>query len=251
MFLGRFRYGEGKDFFGFVEGEEVIKVDTKEKFALKDLQLLPPCVPTKIIGIGLNYKEHAKELGMSLPEEPLFFFKPPSAVIGHLQTIVLPPESKEVHYEGELAIVIGKYIHRPKSMTEVREAILGYTCFNDVTARDLQRKDGQWSRAKSFDTFAPLGPFIRVDIKEPENLKIETLVNGEIKQQGYTSDLIFHPFELVRFISNIMTLYPGDVIATGTPPGVGPLKPGDVVEVRIEKIGRLINKVVGETQTIS
>ena len=247
MFLGRFRSKTQEDFFGFIEGDQVIRVNSKERYPLSELKILPPTVATKIIGIGLNYRDHAKELGMEIPKEPLFFFKPPSAVIAHLEEIVLPIQSREVHYEGELAIVIGKRIHKPKNINEIKEAILGYTCFNDVTARDLQKKDIQWTRSKSFDTFAPVGPFIRVDIKEPGHWKIETLVNGEVKQSSYTSELIFHPFELVKFLANIMTLNPGDIIATGTPPGVGKLKDGDVVEVKIETIGSLINKVVSET----
>ena len=244
MFIGRFSSPRDGEFFAFVEGDVVVRVDNQKSYPLKELKILPPSVPTKIIGIGLNYRDHAKELGMDLPEEPLFFFKPPSAVIAHLQEIVLPPQSHEVHYEGELAIVIGKPIYKPKNMAQIKDAILGYTCFNDVTARDLQRKDGQWARAKGFNTFAPFGPFIRVDIKDPIGLKIETLVNGEVKQSSYTYELIFHPFELIKFLADIMTLNPGDVIATGTPPGVGKLEEGDVVEVRIEHIGSLVNKVV-------
>ncbi len=244
MFLGRFRSAMEGEFFGFIEGDTVIRVGDQKSFPLSALKILPPCMPTKIIGIGLNYRDHARELGMELPKEPLFFFKPPSAAIAHMEEIILPPQSNEVHYEGELAIVIGKYIYKPRNLAQIKEAILGYTCFNDVTARDLQRKDGQWARAKSFNTFAPFGPFIRVDIKDPEGLKIETLVNGEVKQSSYTSELIFHPFELVKFLANIMTLNPGDVIATGTPPGVGRLQEGDVVEVKIEHIGSLVNKVI-------
>lgn len=251
MKIGRFQKGE-RVFFGVVLDSEVIEIPEayspdripsyEEVHELKSLKILAPVWPTKIIGVGLNYKEHAKELGLSLPKEPLFFFKPPSAVIGPEEIIYLPPESKEVHYEGELAVVIGKKLYRPKSYEEVEKAIFGYTCFNDVTARDLQKKDFQWSRCKSFDTFAPLGPFIETNLN-PLNLKIETYVNGELKQISSTSELLFNPYELVKFIAHIMTLYPGDIIATGTPPGVGALKDGDVVEIKIEGIGILRNYV--------
>ncbi len=251
MKIGRFQKGE-RFFFGIVIDSEVIEIpetcfsDRVYSFnkvhELKNLKVLPPVLPTKIIAVGLNYKDHAKELGLPLPKEPIFFLKPPSAVIGPEETIYLPPESKEVHYEGELAIVIGKKLYRPRFYKEIEEAILGYTCFNDVTARDLQIRDSQWSRSKSFDTFAPLGPFIETKL-DPLNLKIETYVNGKLKQSSSTSELIFNPFDLIKFIANIMTLYPGDIIATGTPPGVGPLKDGDVVEVKIEGIGILRNYV--------
>ena len=163
-------------------------------------------------------------------------------MIGPEEYIILPPESKEIHYEGELAIVIGKPIYRPKDFKEIESAILGYTCFNDVTARDLQRKDEQWTRSKSFNTFAPIGPFIETEL-DPSSLKIETKVNGKIKQSSSTKEFIFDVFYLVKFISNIMTLYPGDIIATGTPPGVGELKEGDIVEVSIENVGVLKNFV--------
>jgi 2-keto-4-pentenoate hydratase/2-oxohepta-3-ene-1,7-dioic acid hydratase in catechol pathway len=179
---------------------------------------------------------------MHLPEDPIIFIKPPSAAIGPGGEIIYPSSSKHVDYEGELAVVIGK---RAKNISSsfASDYILGYTCFNDVTARDLQQKDGQWTRAKSFDTFAPLGPWI-ADI-DPSELDIRTRVNGIFKQDSNTSDLIFSVPRLVEFISQIMTLEPGDVIATGTPPGVGPLKSGDVVEIEIEGIGVLRNFVRG------
>jgi len=248
MKIGRFFY-ENKPFFGIVKGEKVFKIEspfslieTGEEYLLKEVKILSPVIPSKIVAVGLNYRDHAKELGMKIPDEPIIFLKPPTAVIGPEEDIVLPPESKEVHYEGELAVVIGKEIYRPKNFKEVESAILGYTCFNDVTARDLQRKDGQWTRSKSFNTFAPLGPFIETEL-DPGNLHIETRVNGEIRQKSSTKELIFNVFELVSFISNIMTLFPGDIIATGTPPGVGVLKEGDIVEVFIEGIGTLRNGV--------
>ena len=206
-----------------------------------DLKILSPCVPSKIIAIGLNYRSHAEELGMALPEDPLVFMKPPSAVIGPDEEIIYPEMSSQVDYEGELAVIIGK---KCKSVTEEdsEKYIVGYTCFNDVTARDLQRKDVQFTRAKGFDTFAPMGPFIETDIN-PCNVKIETFLNGEKKQFGSTSDLIFSVKTLVSFLSKIMTLWPGDIIATGTPSGIGAMKRGDVVEVRIEGVGSLRNRV--------
>ncbi len=241
--IGRFQR-EDKSFYGLILGNRVLNLNPgeKEEYLLKDLKILPPTLPTKIIGVGLNYRDHAEELKMSLPQEPLIFLKAPTAVIGPEDYIFLPPESNNVHYEGELAIVIGKELYRPKNFKEVETAILGYTCFNDITARDLQQRDGQWSRAKSFNTFAPIGPFIVKDL-DLSDLKIETRVNGKVVQHSSTKELLFKPLDLVYFISNIMTLLPGDVIATGTPPGVSPLKPGDTIEVEIEGIGVLRNYV--------
>jgi 2-keto-4-pentenoate hydratase/2-oxohepta-3-ene-1,7-dioic acid hydratase in catechol pathway len=215
-------------------------ISSGEVLALEDVELLAPCQPSKIVCVGLNYTKHARELKMELPTEPILFLKPPSAVLAPGKEIVYPPSSQQMDYEGELAVVMGK---RCKSVpvAEAEKYILGYTCFNDVTARDLQRKDGQWTRAKSFDTFAPFGPWIaKID---PSNAAIQTRVNGEVKQKSSTSDLIFGVPKLVEFISGIMTLEPGDVIATGTPPGVGPLQKGDEVEVEIEGIGVLRNFV--------
>jgi 2-keto-4-pentenoate hydratase/2-oxohepta-3-ene-1,7-dioic acid hydratase in catechol pathway len=197
--------------------------------------------PTKIIAIGLNYLDHAKELNMDIPEYPLIFMKPPTAVIGDGEIIIYPPQTQELHYEGELGIVIGKKA-RNISIEASKQYIAGYTCSNDVTARDLQRLDGQWTRSKSFDTFCPLGPRIVKNI-DPTNLAITTRVNGVTKQSSNTNQMIFNAYKLVSFISAIMTLLPGDVISTGTPPGVGELKVGDVVEVEIEGIGILRNTV--------
>ncbi len=197
--------------------------------------------PTKIIAIGLNYLDHAKELNMEIPEYPLIFMKPPTAVIGDGEMIIYPPQTQELHYEGELGIVIGKKA-RNVSVEEAKDCIAGYTCSNDVTARDLQRLDGQWTRSKSFDTFCPLGPRIVKNI-DPTNLAITTRVNGVTKQSSNTNQMIFNAYNLVSFISAIMTLLPGDVISTGTPPGVGELQVGDVVEVEIEGIGILRNTV--------
>jgi 2-keto-4-pentenoate hydratase/2-oxohepta-3-ene-1,7-dioic acid hydratase in catechol pathway len=199
--------------------------------------------PSKIIAVGLNYYDHAKELKMSIPKYPLIFIKPPTTVIRNNEAIVYPQQSSEVHYEGELAVIIGNRA-RNISVRDASSHIKGYTCANDVTARDLQREDGQWTRAKSFDTFCPLGPEIVSD-PDPCNLDIRTRVNGVEKQCSNTKNMIFNVFELVSFISGIMTLLPGDVIITGTPPGVGSIEPGDTVEVEIEGIGILRNTVAG------
>ncbi len=225
-----------------IEGDIFSKYQvTETKHALCDLKILSPCVPTKIIAIGLNYRSHAAELGMALPEDPMVFMKPPTAVIGPDEEIIYPGMSSQVDYEGELAVVIGKKC-RFVTEEDSEKYIAGYTCFNDVTARDLQKKDVQFTRAKGFDSFAPMGPFIETDIN-PCNVKIETFLNGEKKQSGNTNDLIFPVRTIVSFLSKIMTLCPGDIIATGTPGGIGPMKRGDVVEVRIEGVGTLQNKV--------
>ena len=200
--------------------------------------------PSKVIAIGLNYYDHARELKMPVPDHPIMFMKPSTAVIKNGGAIIYPRQSKNVHYEGELAIVIGKKA-RNILKSEAAKYIKGYTCANDVTARDIQNIDGQWTRAKSFDTFCPLGPKIVTDI-DPANLNICTRVNGRTKQNSNTKNMIFDVYELVSFVSSVMTLLPGDVIITGTPPGVGPLNVGDTVEVEIEGIGILKNKVVKE-----
>jgi 2-keto-4-pentenoate hydratase/2-oxohepta-3-ene-1,7-dioic acid hydratase in catechol pathway len=197
--------------------------------------------PTKIIAIGLNYYDHAQELNMKIPGYPLPFLKPPTAVIGDGETIIYPPQTQELHYEGELGVIIGKKA-KNISVNDAKHYVAGYTCANDVTARDLQRLDGQWTRSKSFDTFCPLGPRIVKDI-DTANLVISSRVNGVIKQNSNTNQMIFNAFELVSFVSFIMTLLPGDVIITGTPPGVGELRVGDVVEIEIEGIGILKNQV--------
>jgi len=197
--------------------------------------------PTKIIAIGLNYHDHAKELNMAVPDYPLIFLKPPSSVIESGEAIIYPPQTEELHYEGELAIVIKEKV-RNVSPGEAAQYIAGYSCANDVTARDLQRKDGQWSRSKSFDTFSPLGPRITSDI-DPRNSEIMTRVNGVIRQHSNTRNMVFDVYELVSFVSGIMTLMPGDVIITGTPPGVGSIQVGDEVEIEIEGIGILRNTV--------
>ena len=201
-----------------------------------------PPLPSKIVAVGRNYREHAKELGHVAPEEePILFLKAPSALLVNGGDIVLPPESARVDYEGELALVIGQTI---KKWPEDRwmEALAGVCCANDVTARDLQKKDGQWARAKSFDTFCPIGPEIVAGL-DPSDLAIQTRVNGAVKQSSRTSEMVFSPAFLVAYVSRMMTLLPGDLILTGTPAGIGPLAEGDVVEIEIEKIGTLKNRV--------
>jgi 2-keto-4-pentenoate hydratase/2-oxohepta-3-ene-1,7-dioic acid hydratase in catechol pathway len=208
---------------------------------LSEARLLAPCEPSKIVAVGLNYRDHAEELNMKLPEDPLLFLKPSSSVIGPGDTIIMPRQSARVDYEAELAIVIGIEA-KGVSEKDAGKFILGYTCLNDVTARDLQNKDGQWTRAKGFDTFCPLGPWIETEL-DPFDLKIDLLLNGQSKQSSRTSNMIFNPFKLVEFISGVMTLFPGDVIATGTTSGIGPMCDGDTVEVRIESLGSLVNRV--------
>lgn len=214
---------------------------TGEIIALADARLLAPCEPGKIICVGLNYKSHAAEVGLSLPVEPLIFLKPASAVIGPLDAIELPAVSARVDFEAELAVVIGRRA-RFVVQKDTDLYIWGYTCANDVTARDLQKKDGQWTRAKSFDTFLPLGPWIETEL-ETADLEISLRQNGSLRQHSRTSDLIFSVPLLVSFISEIMTLLPGDVIITGTPAGIGPISPGDCVEISIDGIGTLTNTV--------
>jgi 2-keto-4-pentenoate hydratase/2-oxohepta-3-ene-1,7-dioic acid hydratase in catechol pathway len=215
---------------------------THNYYRPNNMRILAPCLPSKIIALGVNYRSHGEEMSHRIPVEPLIFLKPPTAVIGHEENIVYPPSSERVDYEGELGVVI-KSVARNVARAKAAEYILGYTCFNDVTARDLQAKDKQWTRAKSFDTFAPIGPCIETEL-DPSNLALETRLNGTVKQKTSTSELIFPVDELVSFISHVMTLNPGDIIATGTPSGVGPMLPGDIVEVTIEGIGTLRNYVV-------
>lgn len=242
--LGRFKYGD-EIFYGEVKEEKIIVDRTLywDTFLLSDVQVLPPTMPGKIICVGLNYRDHARELNMSLPGSPVIFLKPPSAVISSNANIVYPESTKHVDYEAELAVIIGKRCKNIRA-EDVHSIIMGYTCFNDVTARDLQKKDGQWTRSKSFDTFAPIGPYIAEPGLDISDLMIRTRVNGKLKQDSSTRNLIFTVPELIQFISGIMTLERGDVIATGTPAGVGELHVGDEVEVDIEDIGVLKNTVV-------
>jgi len=238
--------------YGIIEGDYFYPLEsspfldsslrkTGESLKMKDLRLLPPCEPSKIVAVGLNYKSHAEEMKKELPDEPIIFLKPSTAVIGHNDFIVLPENYKRVDYECELGVIIGRKAKNVK-VHEAKDFIFGYTCFNDVTERYNQKKDGQWTRAKGYDTFAPIGPWIETEC-EPSSLNIYTILNGEIVQSGNTKDLIFSVEELISFISSVMTLLPGDVIATGTPAGIGSLKEGDTVEIKIDNIGILTNFV--------
>uniref|UniRef100_A0A7V4G8F2 FAA hydrolase family protein n=1 Tax=Desulfobacca acetoxidans TaxID=60893 RepID=A0A7V4G8F2_9BACT len=246
----------GRVGYGLLEGEKISVLwntpfdegwanTTGEVLSLGEASLLAPCEPSKIVALALNYRDHAAEFGRAVPEEPLIFLKPSTAVIGPEADIVHPARSRRVDYEAELGVVMGKTARRVPP-ERAMEYILGYTCVNDVTARDLQKKDGLFTRAKGFDTFAPLGPWIETDLADPGNLAVEAYVNGERRQQGNTRDMVFGVAQLIAFISGIMTLLPGDVIATGTPAGVGPVRPGDVVEIRVEGIGTLRNRVIAE-----
>jgi 2-keto-4-pentenoate hydratase/2-oxohepta-3-ene-1,7-dioic acid hydratase in catechol pathway len=211
--------------------------------SLADAALLTPVEPSKIVCVGRNYREHAAELENEAPVEPLIFFKPPSALIGPGQTIVRPKISARVDHEAELGVVIGKRCRNLKADEDVRPYILGYTCVNDVTARDLQKKDGQWTRGKGFDTFCPVGPVV-VDALDPwAGVDVEARVNGQVKQQGNTRDFIFSVDAVIRYIAQVMTLLPGDLIATGTPSGVGPLVAGDKAEITVAGVGSLQNLV--------
>jgi len=213
-------------------------------YKLDKVRLLAPCLPSKIVCLGLNHRSHVEEFKLPMPSVPLIFLKPSTAVIGPDDKIILPRGWKRIDYEGELSVVIGR---KAKDVPEeaAKKYVLGYTCFNDVSDRHAQAADGQWSRAKGYDTFAPTGPWIETEAN-PDNLKLETYLNGELRQSASTSDLIFGICKLISFISSVMTLLPGDVIATGTPSGVGPLNPGDVAEVKIQKIGTLRNFVVAQ-----
>ncbi|MFZ5644399.1 MAG: fumarylacetoacetate hydrolase family protein [Bacillota bacterium] len=246
--IGRFSH-EGKTIFGIVEEDRVVEISdpllsknlTGREFGPEELKILAPCLPGKAVCVGLNYRSHALEMGHDLPDEPILFLKPSTAVISPGEYIVYPDMTERVDYEAELAVVIGS-VCKNVVPEEAHRYILGYTCANDVTARDLQQKDGQWTRAKSFDTFLPLGPYIVTGLN-PDRLDIALYLNGELKQKSNTSDLIFKAGELVSFISRVMTLIPGDVILTGTPAGIGPMKGGDTVKVVIENIGALSNTV--------
>ena len=257
MRLVRFSYA-GKKNYGVLTGDTVRglqgspftrfnpnspQVFDGTAYILSQVQLLSPCLPSKIVCLGLNYRSHIEEMKLPMPSVPLIFLKPSTSVTGPEDKIILPPDWNRIDFEGELGVVIGK---KAKDVPEKNawEYVLGYTCFNDVSDRIAQAADGQWTRAKGYDTFAPMGPCIETEIK-PDNLKIETYLNGEVRQSASTGDLLFGVSRLINFISGVMTLMPGDVIATGTPSGVGPMKPGDVVEVKIENIGTLKNFVTG------
>lgn len=244
---------KGKARIGIIEGEQIRAVkgslDTyweieDEVYPLAEVQLLAPCVPKQIICVGLNYPAHAEEINMSVPTEPVIFSKASHTVIGPEAAIIYPHQSKHVIYEAELGIVIKKKL-KNISPEEAHKYILGYTCANDVTARDLQLADGQWLRSKSFDTFCPLGPWLETDL-DPQDLAIKLYCNGELKQNARTSDMVYNPYEIVSYISKSMTLDAGDLILTGTPYGNGEMHLGDEVIVEIEGIGSLRNTVKGE-----
>src|SRR5256885_13305868 len=228
---------------GDVEGLRTRRI---EPIAIEEAALLPPVCPSKIVCVGRNYREHAAELGNEVPTEPLIFLKPPSSLLAPGGSIRRPRISERTDYEGELGVVISKPCHKISTEEDVRPYILGYTCVNDFTARDLQNKDDQWTRAKGFDTFCPVGPLVTNEIDPWAGVGVEIRVNGAIRQQGNTRDFIFGLDVLVCFISQVMTLFPGDLIATGTPKGVGPVVAGDVIEVSVEGVGTLKNVVVDE-----
>ncbi len=242
---------DNKTRYGILDGESIQGIEgkpfrsikpTAQYYKLSKVKLLSPCLPSKIVALGLNYRAHAEESKMPLPNAPLIFLKPSTAVIGPEDNIVYPPSSHRVDYEGELGVVIKKPAWQV-SVADALDYVLGYTCFNDTTARDLQSSDGQWTRGKGFNTFAAVGPGIETEL-DPGNVVLETYLNGKRKQHTNTNDLIYPIPVLISFISNVMTLLPGDIIATGTPSGIGPMQPGDTVEIKIEPIGTLRNYVV-------
>jgi 2-keto-4-pentenoate hydratase/2-oxohepta-3-ene-1,7-dioic acid hydratase in catechol pathway len=229
---GRWRLVEGDVFGTFTEGEEIARDESP---------LLAPVQPSKIVCVGLNYRDHAAEQGKALPEEPLIFIKPSTSVIGHGETILAPEWAGRVDHEAELGVVIGRTA-RDVRAARAYDYILGLTCVNDVTARELQNRDGQYTRSKGFDTFAPIGPAIAVGL-DGRDLRVQGFVNGQVRQDSRTRELIFTIPEVVQFISSVMTLLPGDIIATGTPSGIGPIRPGDQVTVHVEGVGALTNPV--------
>ncbi len=243
---------DGRPAVGVADGDRIARYDGPDALHLGNrieedprpvasLTFLPPVTPSKIVAVGRNYADHAKELGNEAPSEPIIFLKPPTALLPPNGTIVRPPQSQRVDFEGELAIVIGREA-KNVAAANWRDYVLGFTCANDVTARDLQKKDVQFTRGKSFDTFLPLGPCIETDL-DPAALALTTRVNGDVRQDGNTHDMIFSCAVIIEFITSVMTLLPGDVILTGTPAGVGPLAKGDSVEVTIAGIGTLRNAV--------
>ncbi len=251
MRLLRFRHGDRIATGVADTGDDTVRVlagtffedplPTGEELALDELHLLAPVLPSKLVCVGKNYAAHAAEFGMTVPEEPLLFLKPSTAVIGPNDPITLLPVSNRVDYEGELAVVIGRLARNIRA-EEAYKVILGYTCANDVTLRDLQKTDDQWARAKGFDGSAPLGPWIETDI-DPNDAAVETRLNGEVRQQGRTTEMVYGVATLIEYITAFMTLLPGDVLLTGTPEGVGPLAAGDMVEVEVEGAGVLANTV--------
>lgn len=247
----RYQYGSEAPHYGWLLNEEVGMIDgdlfsgeyrrMETSLQLASVRLLPPVLPGKIIAVGRNYVDHAREQNAEVPSYPLLFLKAPSSVIGYKDSILLPPQSDRVDYEAELAVVIGKK-GRWLTSENAMECVFGYTAANDVTARDLQEKDGQWTRSKGFDTFCPLGPWIETEL-DPADCLISCRVNGQMRQMSSTREMVFSVSQLLVFISSIMTLNPGDVILTGTPSGIGPLAKDDMVEVEVEGIGILKNSV--------
>jgi 2-keto-4-pentenoate hydratase/2-oxohepta-3-ene-1,7-dioic acid hydratase in catechol pathway len=244
---------DGQMSFGVLEGETIAAITphpfapfeySGERLAPDEVRLLAPVLPTKVVAVGKNYADHAKEMGDDVPEEPIIFLKPSTSVVGPGDPIIYPAGVDRVDFEGELAVIVGKMARRLDEATAL-QVVLGFTCANDVTARNLQASDGQWTRAKGFDTFCPLGPWIETDL-DSSDLAVRTLVNDEQRQSSRTSMLVISVARLLAFISGVMTLLPGDVILTGTPAGIGALSPGDRVEVEIEGIGVLTNRVVAE-----
>ncbi len=225
---------------------ESLRTRKIEAIPLEEAVLLPPVRPSKIVCMGRNYREHAAELGNEIPKEPLIFFKPTSSLLAPGGIVRRPKLSQRVDFEGELAVVMGKACYQPAADADIRQFILGYTIVNDVTARDLQKADGQWTRAKGFDTFCPTGPIVTDEIDPSAGVSLETRVNGQVRQSGNTRDFIFTLDTVIRYIAQAMTLFPGDLVPTGTPAGVGPVVAGDVMEVSVEGIGTLKNSVVDE-----
>jgi 2-keto-4-pentenoate hydratase/2-oxohepta-3-ene-1,7-dioic acid hydratase in catechol pathway len=244
---------DGSVRFSFLDGETLMLMEelpdgrwqkSDRSMPLLGARLLPPIAPSKVVALGLNYKNHALEMKLPIPEEPIIFLKPATAVIGPGEAIVYPGGglTHRVDYEAELGIVIAQRCRKVKA-EDAAGVIMGYTCVNDVTARDLQGKDGQWTRAKSFDTFCPIGPCIETEL-DPADIKVRAILNGKVVQESSTAELIFSVPKIVELVTRVMTLLPGDIIATGTPPGVGRMKPGDEITVEVEGIGRLTNPVV-------
>ena len=246
----RFELG-GREAYGVVEGSRV-RALTAAPWAgglaegptveLSQVRLLAPVTPSKVVCVGRNYRAHARELGNAVPKEPLIFIKPSTSVIGPEAPIRVPEVSKEVHHEAELAVVMARTLTRAATAVEAKAAVFGFTCLNDVTARDIQRAEAHFTRAKGFDTFCPTGPVVETDL-DPMDLTVACRVNGEQRQRGTTKDMVFDPYLLVAFVSQVMTLLPGDVVSTGTPEGVGALKRGDWVEIEVSGIGVLKNPV--------
>jgi 2-keto-4-pentenoate hydratase/2-oxohepta-3-ene-1,7-dioic acid hydratase in catechol pathway len=252
--IARFTFEDEVD-FGVVEGDEIAPITghpfapftfTGYRYPVADVRLLAPIIPSKVVAVGKNYAEHAREMGDEPPRAPVVFLKPSTAVIGDRDPIQYPPSSERVDYEGELAVVIGR-VCRDVPREKALDVVLGYTCANDVTARDQQASDGQWTRAKGYDTFCPVGPWITTSV-DPADLELTTRLNGEVMQRGRTSQMLHDVPALIEHVTRVMTLLPGDVLLTGTPAGVGPMRPGDEVAVTIEEIGTLTNRVVARDE---